>query len=179
MQETAAMPGPEFRFAEEEDVPLILYFIKELAAYQDMSNEVTATEELLRENLFKTRNAEVIFVLDEGKEAGFALFYRTFSTFLGLPGIHLEDLYIRPEYRRKGYGKSLLEELARIVGERGYGRLEWECLDRNRRGIDFYLAFGAEPLSDRTTYRFLPGSLSPDDGRKDPAEHGSETEKKI
>lgn len=149
-----------FRYAERKDVPLILQFIRELADYENLLDEVIATEELLEEWIFDKKKAEVIFAVDEGKEAGFALFFHNFSTFLGKAGIYLEDLYVRPEYRGKGYGKALLKELARIATERGCGRLEWWCLDWNRPSIDFYLSLGAEPMKDWTVYRIAGDTLS-------------------
>lgn len=117
------MKEAEFRYAEEKDVELILYFIKELAEYEKMLDEVIATEDLLREWLFEKKKAEVIFVLEDNQEVGFALFFHNFSTFLGRAGIYLEDLYVKPEYRGKGYGKSLLKKLAKIAKERDCGRL--------------------------------------------------------
>ena len=126
-----------FRFAVREDTPLILSFIRALAAYEQMADQVIATEELLAEQLFDRGNAEVLFALEDGKEVGFALFFHNFSTFLGRAGLYLEDLYVLPEHRGKGYGKALLRQLARIARERGYGRMEWWCLDWNRPSIDF------------------------------------------
>lgn len=112
------------RSAREDDCGLILYFIRELAAYEKMSDEVVATEELLKEWLFVKQKAEVIFACEDGKEIGFALFFHNYSTFLGRAGIYLEDLYIMPEYRGKGYGKAMIRKLAQIAEERGCGRLE-------------------------------------------------------
>lgn len=143
----------KFRQAERKDVPLILRFIRELAEYEKLSHEVVATEAMLEEWIFDRAKAEVIFVLDGEKEAGFALFFHNFSTFLGRAGVYLEDLYVSPEYRGKGYGKALLVELARIATERGCGRLEWWCLDWNRSSIDFYLSLGAEAMDEWTVYR--------------------------
>ena len=142
-----------FRYAASEDSALILYFIKELAAYENMLNEVVATEELLKEWLFEKKKAEVIFACEDGKEIGYALFFHNFSTLLGRAGIYLGDLFVLPEYRGKGYGKSLMKELAKITVERKCGRLEWVCLDWNKPSIDFYLSLGAEPMSDWTVYR--------------------------
>lgn len=150
---------PQFRFATRDDCALILSFIRELAAYEKMLDEVVATEELLEEWLFDKQKAEVVFALEDDREVGFALFFHNFSTFLGRAGIYLEDLYVLPEYRGKGYGKGLLEKLAQIAVERGCGRLEWWCLDWNRPSIDFYLALGAEPMSDWTTYRITGDTL--------------------
>lgn len=149
-----------FRNAGREDVPLILWFIKELASYEELLEEVIADEKTLEEWIFEKKKAEVIFVMEEGKEVGFALFFHNFSTFLGRSGIYLEDLYVMPEYRGKGYGKGLLKELARIAVERGCGRLEWWCLDWNRSSIEFYLTLGAEPMSDWTVYRITGETLA-------------------
>ncbi len=151
--------GLNFRFAEEQDVAKILYFIKELAAYEKMADEVVATEELIKEWLFEKKKAEVIFAVENGIEVGFALFFHNFSTFLGRAGIYLEDLYVLPECRGKGYGKALLKQLAKIAVERGCGRLEWWCLDWNRPSIDFYLSLGAEPMNDWTVYRIAGMTL--------------------
>jgi len=148
-----------FRYAEEKDTELILFFIKSLAEYEKMSDEVSATPELLKEWLFEKKIAEVIFPVVDGKEIGFALYFHNFSTFLGKAGIYLEDLYILPEYRHKGYGKQVLKKLASIATERGCGRLEWWCLDWNKPSIDFYLSLGAEPMSDWTTYRITGETL--------------------
>lgn len=149
----------EFRYAEEKDASLILQFIKELAAYEKMLEEVVATEALLKEWIFEKKKAEVIFALEAGHEVGFALFFHNFSTFLGRAGIYLEDLYVKPEYRRKGYGKAILKKLAQIAVERGCGRLEWWCLDWNKPSIDFYLSMGAEPMEDWTVYRIAGDTL--------------------
>ena len=148
-----------FRFAAEQDVGLILRFIRELAAYEKMLDEVIATEELLREWIFVQKKAEVIFAVVDGKEVGFALFFHNFSTFLGRAGLYLEDLYVMPEYRGRGHGKAILKELARIAVARGCGRLEWWCLDWNKPSIDFYLSLGAEPMEDWTVYRIAGKTL--------------------
>ena len=153
------MEQMQFRFAEEKDVSLILQFIKDLAEYEHMLDEVVATEELLTEWIFQKEKAEVIFVLKDGQEVGFALFFHNFSTFLGRAGLYLEDLYVKPEYRHKGYGKGLLKKLAQIAVERGCGRLEWWCLDWNQPSIDFYLSLGAEPMEDWTVYRIAGDTL--------------------
>ena len=153
------MENMQFRYAEEKDTALILEFIKDLAEYEKMQKEVVATEELLTEWIFKKEKAEVIFALEDGKEVGFALFFHNFSTFLGRAGIYLEDLYVKPEYRGKGYGKGLLRKLAKITVERGCGRLDWSCLDWNKPSIDFYLSLGAEPLDEWTVYRATGDTL--------------------
>ncbi|HIS45744.1 MAG TPA: GNAT family N-acetyltransferase [Candidatus Scatomorpha merdigallinarum] len=149
----------EFRYAERKDTALILQFIKELADYEKMLDEVVADEQTLEEWIFDKQKAEVIFALDNNHEVGFALFFHNFSTFLGRAGIYLEDLYVKPEYRGKGYGKALLKKLAAIAVERGCGRVEWWCLDWNRPSIDFYLSLGAEPMSDWTVYRLSGDTL--------------------
>ena len=148
-----------FRSATIEDCKLILFFIKELAIYERMLDEVVATEELLREWLFEQKKAEVIFACEDEKEIGFALFFHNFSTFLGRAGIYLEDLFVLPEYRGKGYGKAILKELARIAVERKCGRLEWACLDWNKPSIDFYLSMGAVPMDEWTVYRVTGTTL--------------------
>jgi len=143
----------DVRFARRQDCDLILGFIRELAEYEHMESDVVATPELLEEWIFDQRKAEVIFAVENGKEVGFALFFHNFSTFLGRAGIYLEDLFVKPAYRGKGYGKGLLTALARIAVERGCGRLEWACLDWNKPSIDFYLSMGAAPMDDWTVYR--------------------------
>lgn len=148
-----------FRLAERKDTDKILCFIRELARYEKMEDEVVATEQLLEQWIFDKQKAEVIFPMIDGKEIGFALFFHNFSTFLGRAGLYLEDLYILPEYRGHGYGKATLRELARIALARGCGRLEWCCLDWNKPSIDFYLSHGAQPLSDWTTYRLTGDTL--------------------
>ena len=150
----------QFRYAEPQDAALILQFIKDLAEYEHMLDEVVATEETLTEWIFRKEKAEVIFALENGQEVGFALFFHNFSTFLGRAGIYLEDLYVKPEYRGKGYGKGLLKKLAQIAVERGCGRLEWWCLDWNQSSIDFYLSLGAEPMEDWTVYRIAGETLN-------------------
>lgn len=149
-----------FRTAERADTPLILRFIRELAAYENLLDQVVADENTLEEWLFDRQKAEVIFALAEGKEVGFALFFHNFSTFLGRAGLYLEDLYVCPEYRGRGCGKALLQRLAAIAVERGCGRLEWWCLDWNRPSIDFYRSLGAEPMSDWTVYRIAGDTLT-------------------
>ena len=153
------MNNREFRFATEQDVALILDFIKALAEYEKMSEQVVASEDLLREWIFERKKAEVIFAMEDGVEVGFALFFHNFSTFLGRAGIYLEDLFVKPEYRGRGHGKALIRELARITVERGCGRLEWSCLDWNKPSIDFYLSLGAISMDDWTTYRLTGKSL--------------------
>ena len=142
------------RAASEADVPLILSFIKELAEYERLSHEVVATEEALQKWLFGERPvAEVAIGDDEDEPAGFALFFHSFSTFLGRPGIYLEDLYVRPAFRGRGVGRVLLAHLARLAKERGCGRLEWSVLDWNGPAIGFYESLGASPVAGWTVYR--------------------------
>ena len=148
-----------FRFATENDCALILHFIRDLAEYEKMADQVVASEELLREWIFEKQKAEVLFVCEEGKELGFALFFHNFSTFLGRAGIYLEDLFVLQEYRGKGYGKALLKKLAQIAVERGCGRLEWSCLDWNSPSIALYRSLGAIPMDDWTTYRLTGETL--------------------
>ena len=147
------------RYAQREDTPLILKFIKELADYEKMLPEVVATEELLEAWIFDKQKAEVLFAVLEGEEVGFALFFHNFSTFLGRAGLYLEDLFVKPAYRGKGYGKAILKKLAAIALERDCGRLEWWCLDWNRPSIDVYLSLGAEPMTDWTVYRLTGDTL--------------------
>ena len=148
-----------FRAAQREDTGLILSFIRELADYEKMLDEVVADEATLETWIFDRQKAEVIFAVEDGKEVGFALFFHNFSTFLGRAGLYLEDLYVRPECRGKGYGKAILKQLASIAVARGCGRLEWWCLDWNQPSIDFYLSLGAQPMSDWTVYRIAGDTL--------------------
>lgn len=148
-----------FRNAERQDTPLILEFIRDLADYEKLSEEVVADEATLEHWIFDKEKAEVIFALEDGVEIGFALFFHNFSTFLGRSGIYLEDLYIKPEWRGKGYGKAILKKLASIALERGCGRLEWWCLDWNQTSIAFYRSLGAESMSDWTVYRISGDTL--------------------
>lgn len=150
----------EFVFADRSDTEEILYFIKELAAYEQMLDEVVADTQTLEHWLFDEKKAEVIFAVQDGVKVGFALFFHNFSTFLGRAGIYLEDLFVKPEYRGMGYGKALLTQLARIAVNRGCGRLEWWCLDWNKPSIDFYKSMGAVPLDDWTVYRIAGDTLT-------------------
>lgn len=142
------------RFAVPDDVPLILELIRGLAEYEKLAHECIATEELLHLHLFGERSyAEVLIGEFEGAPVGFALFFHTFSTFLARPGIYLEDLFVKPEWRGRGFGRVFLTELARLALERGCGRLEWAVLDWNEPAIRFYRRLGAEPLDEWTTFR--------------------------
>lgn len=142
-----------FRFATEKDVPLILKFIKGIAEYEKMLDEVETTEELLHEYLFEKQRAEVIFAIVDNVEVGFALFFHNFSTFVGKSGLCLEDIFVWPQYRGKGYGKAIFKQLVKIANERDCGRMEWVCLNWNQPSIDFYLSLNAKPLDEWTTYR--------------------------
>lgn len=143
----------KIRFAEEKDTKLILHFIKELADYEKLLNEVVATEEILYDSLFVRKKAEVVIGEYDGNPVGFALFFYNFSTFLGKPGIYLEDLYIKPEMRGKGLGKIMLSFLGNLAIERNCGRLEWWCIDWNEPSIKFYKEMGAKPMDEWTVYR--------------------------
>lgn len=149
-----------FRPAEEKDTALLLKFIRALAEYEHMIDDVVATEVILADWLFHRRVAEAFFAVEDGVEVGFALYFHNFSTFLGRGGIYLEDLFVLPEYRGKGYGKAILTRLAQIARERGCGRLEWACLDWNKPSIDFYLSLGAVPMDEWTVYRVAGDALS-------------------
>jgi len=143
----------KIRFAVVEDIPLILEFIKSLADYEHMLNEVVATEDILIESLFNKNQAEVIIGEYMGEPVGFALFFHNFSTFLGKANLYLEDLFVKPEMRGKGFGKILLAFLGKIALYRDCGRLDWWCLDWNTSSINFYKEMGAIPMSDWTVFR--------------------------
>ena len=149
------------RPATAADVPAIAELIRGLARYEKLEQDVTMTEELLAKNLFGPHLfAETLLAEEAGKPIGFALFFHNFSTFLALPGIYLEDLFVVPEHRGRGVGRALLKELARIAVERGCGRLEWSVLDWNRDAIGFYERLGATPNSEWTVYRLTGEALS-------------------
>jgi GNAT superfamily N-acetyltransferase len=140
--------------ALESDVPLILYFIRQLAEYERLASKVVATEAILRESLFgKQPKAEVVIARFEDEPAGFAVFFHNFSTFSGRAGIYLEDLFVEPKFRRHGIGKALLAHLAKLTKERNCARLEWAVLDWNAPAIKFYKKLGAEAMDDWTVYR--------------------------
>ena len=147
------------RQAQRADTGLILRFIRALAAYEKMADQVVATEALLEEWLFDRGAAQVVFALEGDREVGFALYFHNFSTFLGRAGVYLEDLFVLPECRGKGYGKALLAYLAAQARREGCGRLEWWCLDWNRPSIDFYKRLGAQPMEDWTVYRLTGETL--------------------
>ena len=150
----------KIREAGKDDVPVILSFIKELAEYEKLSNEVKATEDMLLRNLFEKKYAEVLIGELNSEPVGFSLFFHNFSTFLGKPGIYLEDLYVMEKYRGRGFGGKMLSYLAKLTAERDCGRLEWSVLDWNKPAIDFYLSIGAVPMEDWTVYRLTGKELS-------------------
>ena len=155
--------------ATSRDVPLILRLIRELAEYERMSDQVVATEEGLRETLFGARpSAEVLIGYAGDEPAGFALFFHNYSTFLGRPGLYLEDLFVVPKFRGRGYGKALLVRLARIAVERQCGRFEWSVLDWNEPAIGFYKKLGAAPMDEWTIFRVAGAALPKLAGHRDP-----------
>ena len=145
--------------ATERDVPLILKFITALAEYEKLSHAVAATEATLRESLFERRAAEAIIGYAGDEPVGFALFFQTFSTFVGVPGMYLEDLFVAPEWRRHGFERALLAHRAQIAVERGYGRVEWSVLDWNEPTIAFYKTLGALPMDEWTVFRLTGDSI--------------------
>ena len=148
------------REATEADVPLILEFIRGLAEYEKLADKVVATEEVIRESLFGRKPyAEVLIAEADGDSAGFALFFHNFSTFIGRPGIYLEDLFVKPQYRGRGFGKALLVRLAALAAARGCGRVEWAVLNWNRPAIEFYESIGAVPMNEWTVYRLTGEAL--------------------
>ena len=150
----------QVRFATPGDIDAILHFVRLLAAYEHMEDQVEATAEMYRREIFENNRAEVLLALDEeGGPAGMALFFHSFSTWQGRCGIYLEDLFVLPERRGRGYGRALLRRLARLTLERNGGRLEWSCLDWNRPSIDFYLSLGAQAQEEWTRYRLSGEAL--------------------
>jgi GNAT superfamily N-acetyltransferase len=148
------------RPAERKDTGLVLQFIRELAEYEKLPHEVTATESVLEKSLFgPQRYAEALLAYEGSAPVGFAVYFHNFSTFLGKPGLYLEDIFIRPESRGKGYGKKILQYLAKIARERECGRIEWWVLDWNEPAINFYKGLGAQPMSDWTVYRLTGPAL--------------------
>lgn len=147
------------RFAEINDIPTIMRFIKELALYEHLENELKLTEESLKENIFNKKKAEIIIAFEDDIPIGYAVFFETFSTFEGKHCIYLDDLYINDKYRGFGYGKRLFKEIAEIAYERNCGRFEWQCLDWNKSSIDFYLSMNAEMVKDARVYRLTNEAL--------------------
>jgi GNAT superfamily N-acetyltransferase len=151
----------KIRPATRDDVPVILQLIRDLAEYERAPNDVTATEEILHETLFGTRpSAEVVLAFEEETPVGFAVFFQNFSTWLGRPGLYLEDLFVRPECRGKGYGRALLVHLAQIARDRGCGRMEWAVLDWNEPAINFYRKLGAAPNDEWTVFRLTSDKIA-------------------
>ncbi len=162
MENSLSSPDPTtvLRFATEDDTAQILDFIRQLAVYEKMEDEVVADENRIRETLFgERRSAEVVIASHDGEPAGFALFFHNYSTFLGRPGVYLEDLFVIPKLRGRGIGKILLATLARIAVERGCGRLEWSVLDWNEPAIRFYRRLGAKPMDGWTVFRVTGETL--------------------
>jgi GNAT superfamily N-acetyltransferase len=154
------MVATTIRNAEPSDTALILSFIRELAQYERLAHDVVATEDAIRETVFGSRpRAEVLLAEADGQAAGFALFFHNYSTFLARPGLFLEDLYVRPEFRRRGIARELLTRLAAIAVDRQCGRFEWNVLDWNESAQRFYETLGARPMSDWTTYRLTGEAL--------------------
>jgi GNAT superfamily N-acetyltransferase len=151
--------GLTFRNAEEKDLGLLLQFVKELAEYERLLDEVVATEDTLREWLLEKKAAGAFFAVVDGTEVGFCVFYYNFSSFVGRAGIFIEDIYVKPEHRGRGHGKAMMREIARIANDRGCGRLEWSCLDWNEPSIRFYLSLGAKPMDEWTVYRMAGDTL--------------------
>jgi GNAT superfamily N-acetyltransferase len=161
MRSSTDIPGFHIRSATKADVPVILTFIKKLADYERLSHEVVATEELLRKTLFgRMGTAEVVIGYLARKPVGFALFFHNYSTFLGRPGIYIEDLFVDESYRRRGFGRALLLYVARLAKQRDCGRLEWSVLDWNEPAINFYKKLGATPMSEWTVFRVTGENLN-------------------
>lgn len=154
------MKNLQIRMAEKKDASLVLSFIKGIAAYEKMSDCVTATEEILEEFVFDRKAASVFLAEWQGKPVGFALFYENFSTFVGRTGMYLEDLFVLPEARGKGIGKKLFQAVAQEAVNRGCQRMEWTCLNWNRPSIEFYLRMGAVPMSEWTNYRLSGDAIA-------------------
>lgn len=155
-----AIDGFKLRYASEKDISLIFYFIKQLAQYEHMSDDVVATEEGLRQSIFQQKRAEVLIAEYNDEPVGFALYFYNYSTFLGKANIYLEDLFIEEKYRNKGFGKAIFYVLAKICTEQGCGRLDWAVLNWNTPSIEFYKKLGARPIDDWTTYRLEKEALT-------------------
>ena len=154
------MPAFNIRFAVREDIPTLLGFIRELADYEHMLDAVVADPDEMAAWMFERRVAECLIAEEDGRPVGMALFFHNYSTFVGRSGIHLEDLFVWPEHRGKGYGKALFCEVARIAKERNCGRMEWTCLNWNEPSIKFYLSLGAVPMDEWTTYRLTEDKIA-------------------
>ncbi len=151
--------GFTIRFADEKDARIIFGMVKELAEYEKLLDSFEATEELLKESLFHSGDAETIICYHYEKPVGYAIFFHNFSSFTGRVGIFIEDIYVKPEMRGKGFGKMMFAFIAKVAVERKCGRLEWSCLDWNTPSIEFYKKMGAVPLDDWTTYRLAGRNL--------------------
>lgn len=159
MSNETTNPELDIRIAEEADIPLILRFIRELAAYEKLEAEVVATEALLHESLFVKRQAQVLIATYRGEPVGFALFFHSYSTFLGRANLYLEDFYVRESHRRLGIGRALFRRLAQICAERGCARMDWACLNWNTPSMAFYTKMGAKPITDWTVFRLQGQAL--------------------
>jgi len=148
-----------FRHADQTDMGLLLRFIKELAVYEKLLDEVVATEDTLLEWLFEKKAAGAFFAVVDGTEVGFCVFYYNYSSFVGRAGIFIEDIYVKPEYRGHGYGKAIMKKVAQMATEEGCGRVEWSCLDWNEPSIRFYRSLGARPMDEWTVYRMAGDTL--------------------
>ncbi|SNX54932.1 GNAT family N-acetyltransferase [Thermoanaerobacterium sp. RBIITD] len=149
----------KIRYAQENDVSIILEFIKELASYEKLNDQVVATEDILKRSLFDRKVAEVLIGEYDCKPVCYAIFFYNFSTFTGKPGIYLEDIYVKPEYRNKGIGKIILTYIAKLATDRDCSRFEWACLDWNEPSINFYKSLGAVPMDEWTVYRLEGDSI--------------------
>jgi GNAT superfamily N-acetyltransferase len=155
-----AKPGAfAIRFAEEKDAVTLFALIRELAKYENLLDKVNATEALVQKSIFQQKVAEAVICEYRGKAVGYAIFFHNFSSFTALPGIFIEDIYVKPHFRRKGFGKALFEFLAKLAVKRGCARLEWACLDWNAPSIAFYKKLGAEALTEWTMYKLAGESL--------------------
>jgi len=164
-------PKFSIRAATVDDIPLVLRFVKDLADYEKLPHEVTASEELLRRNLFSERKTAEVLLASEGEDyVGFAVFFHNFSTFVGKPGIYLEDVFVRPEFRGRGYGKALMIYVARLAEERDCGRFEWSVLDWNTPSLDFYRSLGAVSMDEWTVQRMSAGAIESLAAQKLPGE---------
>ncbi len=148
-----------FKYARKSDISLILRFIKELAEFEGLDNQLDLNEESLEDWIFIRNKAEVLFEMLDDEVIGFCLFYHNFSTFMGGAGLYIEDLYIRPEYRSSGYGKSLFKKIAQIAVDRECKKLEFSCPNSNTSSIEFYKHMGASPMTNWTTFRISQNDL--------------------
>lgn len=164
------IPKFSIRAANENDIPLVLKFIRALAEYEKLPHEVTATEDILHRNLFDRKTAEVLLAFEGDEAVGFAVFFHNFSTFLGKPGIYLEDVFVRPEFRGRGYGKALMISLARLAKERDCGRFEFSVLDWNKPSLDFYRSLGAVAMDEWTVQRMTRPAIEALSAQKIPGE---------